>query len=448
MSNPELRSSVRPVSQFVDRGPRDGSPLLPPPPAYATRMANMPPWMWFVLGLLGMGTAWWLTNSSILTRMRSDPAVTRKAAPESDSPLGMNVARRESGIEVQWDKNLPQVIEAQGGVLHIFDGSSHVELPLARSELMAGRVFYVPKEGDIDFRLTVFARSGAVHDALRVIHSPELTRPTFIARDDAGAAGRSSVPVERTASRRTVQLPPVQSAAATAARRNPPVTTASTAAANTETHTPAQAASEPARDSASRKADVPAAAPQASTAPVQQATAQLRPPTVASPVPSASAPAATNPPVETKAPAAPPPQTETRAVPGSASASPELIAQTPVHQPQPQIQQPVNRPEVAPSPVAAPPPRRVQPPVPLKQVTPVLPSQLKALIRSSTAVQVRMKISADGKVIAVEAPSASGVMNHVTEAAKVAARQWTFQPAMLDGKRVQSEHVVSFRFTR
>ena len=78
----------------------------------------------------------------------------------------------------------------------------------------------------------------------------------------------------------------------------------------------------------------------------------------------------------------------------------------------------------------------------------MLPAQLKALIRTSTVVQVRMKISADGSVTAVEAPSASGVMNHVTEAAKAAARQWTFQPAMLDGKRVQSEHVVSFRFTR
>ncbi|MBV6466219.1 MAG: hypothetical protein PGMFKBFP_01522 [Anaerolineales bacterium] len=102
-----------------------------------------------------------------------------------------------------------------------------------------------------------------------------------------------------------------------------------------------------------------------------------------------------------------------------------------------------------PPPVRAPqetkPPHVYAGPKSIAQVQPVLSRQAWASIIRNTAVKVRVAIGADGKVTQAEAVSKASP--YLTGAAVTAARQWRFEPATLNGQRVESEMMLTFNFT-
>ncbi len=88
-----------------------------------------------------------------------------------------------------------------------------------------------------------------------------------------------------------------------------------------------------------------------------------------------------------------------------------------------------------------------QAPRPLRQILPntrLMPPGVLA-----TAVKVEVILSVDETGHVTEAHLADGtkkVSSFVVSASIVAAKQWVFEPAMLNGKPVPSKHSVAFQF--
>lgn len=80
----------------------------------------------------------------------------------------------------------------------------------------------------------------------------------------------------------------------------------------------------------------------------------------------------------------------------------------------------------------------------IEQVQPVLSSQAWASITRDTTVKVKVTIGEDGKV--THAQAVSKASPYLTGAAVFAAHRWRFEPATLNGRRVESDMVLTFEF--
>jgi protein TonB len=134
---------------------------------------------------------------------------------------------------------------------------------------------------------------------------------------------------------------------------------------------------------------------------------------------------------------------------------------------QPQQAQPITlRIETAPAPRVTPPPaatpipdrpapppqapvavpRVLSQPVALSKVAPLVPPHLRSVLPGGATVDVQLRLGADGRVLSATAAPASGVMAHLSRLAVDAAKRWRFEPAKLDGRPVESDHRLTFRF--
>jgi TonB family protein len=69
------------------------------------------------------------------------------------------------------------------------------------------------------------------------------------------------------------------------------------------------------------------------------------------------------------------------------------------------------------------------------------------LITQVTRVEVAVRIDNTGHVVSAHVLNESGnTKGALSQAAVNAARQWTFQPASLQGEKVESEHTIVFEF--
>jgi TonB family protein len=83
----------------------------------------------------------------------------------------------------------------------------------------------------------------------------------------------------------------------------------------------------------------------------------------------------------------------------------------------------------------------------LLQVMPNTRSLTPGLITQVTRVEVAVRIDNTGRVMAAHVLNDNGnTKGALTQAAVNAARQWTFQPATLQGEKVESEHTIVFEF--
>lgn len=90
---------------------------------------------------------------------------------------------------------------------------------------------------------------------------------------------------------------------------------------------------------------------------------------------------------------------------------------------------------------------KVQPPVPIGQVKPILTPTIRVLLKRRVTVQVKVSINAEGKVVNVQASAPPGLLNeHLAEAASNAARRWTFEPARRGDTKLPSESILNFAF--
>jgi len=377
-------------------------------PANAGRTFRFPVWFWPMLAVAGLIGPFWYFRPSDRAALPVD-SIAVPAAPKGGdgqgSPLGLQVALRDSGIEIQWDRSRTAIAGAQSGLLQVFEGTSHLELPLGHSELAVGRLFYVPKSGDIDVRLTAFTPAGAVQDVLRVVHAPGLSprmlvqRRTPVPNDGSPAAGDRS--------------PSPDAVAPSSARRADPLAVTQGTRPQSEPSVPPQ--------------DPPAVLP------ATEASQKEKPAVEPSVLPS------------TPAPPVPAVQTDV------SSQLPPLIPKDERSSAVVQQAQLVQPPAAAPAPSRPQLPVReriVTPAVPAKQVNPVVPPHLRAVVPRGATLEVRMNVDVHGNVSNVTTASGSGVIGHLAQLAKAAAQQWKFKPATVDGTTVPSEYVVVFRFMR
>jgi TonB family protein len=115
----------------------------------------------------------------------------------------------------------------------------------------------------------------------------------------------------------------------------------------------------------------------------------------------------------------------------------------------PAIPRPAAPETTTPAPAAAPEnkPPVFGPPKPLLQVMPNTRALAPGVITQVTRVEVAVRIDNIGRVMSAHVLNESGSSKGaLSQAAVAAARQWTFQPATLQGEKVESEHTIVFEF--
>jgi TonB family protein len=87
------------------------------------------------------------------------------------------------------------------------------------------------------------------------------------------------------------------------------------------------------------------------------------------------------------------------------------------------------------------------PPKPLSQVMPNTRTLAPGTISQVTRVEITVRIDSTGHVLSAHVLNENGnARGGLSAAALAAARQWTFQPATLQGEKVESEHTIVFEF--
>jgi outer membrane biosynthesis protein TonB len=88
------------------------------------------------------------------------------------------------------------------------------------------------------------------------------------------------------------------------------------------------------------------------------------------------------------------------------------------------------------------------PPVPITEVQPAFPFELKSVALKPTIVDVQVTIDANGKVLKAEPLHPENIHQLFLREAAHAARLWRFRPALSGDQPVSSEFVVRFTFSR
>jgi TonB family protein len=322
---------------------------------------------------------------------------------------------------LSWNRRNAAVAAASDGVLQIFDGATHREVKLNGNQVADGSVLYKPLTQDVTFRLEVHgAGQTSAIGSMRVL--------------DATAASREAPVLDVSPS--SVTPSSVTPASATRASATPPSVTPARASAVTQPVNPL-----PVPDTA-RTATVKT--PPQSAAPARDVPAKTQ---------SAKAEIARD--NESPAPSVQPP--------------PRLVSSRPDSQPQPQpAGVPGTQPPSAGSVIngwdssAPAAPRTVPtttvasfetkapvfiPPKPLSQVMPNTRTLAPGAISQVTRVEVTVRIDSTGHVLSAHVLNENGsTKGALSAAALAAARQWTFQPATLQGEKVESEHTIVFEF--
>ncbi len=369
--------------------------------------------------------------------------IMRVIFPSGD--LGLHVETQGDRLLLSWNRRNPAVASAAGGILQIFDGTQHREVRLDGGQVADGSVLYKPLSPDVTFRLEVRgAGQSSAMGSMRVLDATAAGRETKILDLTASPATPARTPAtgppDPIPVPETVQPPaqragqPASDKAAqsknaapgqTAIYRNPnstplapvpvraaPVNSGQTASQNAARQ-PAGAAAIPvqqppldAKANASKSERVPDASPQ------QNAAAQPPPHPVSLQPPGAGS---TINGWDTSAPATPRPT----ASPDTTAPAAALDARPPAF----------------------------GPPKPLLQVMPNTRSLAPGLITQVTRVEVAVRIDNTGRVVSAHVLNESAnTKGALSQAAVNAARQWTFQPATLQGEKVESEHTIVFEF--
>ena len=84
---------------------------------------------------------------------------------------------------------------------------------------------------------------------------------------------------------------------------------------------------------------------------------------------------------------------------------------------------------------------------PVRQVRPVLPDNVKALLTIRANVKVLVQVESNGRVTDAEPVESGGYLNRLLgAAASSAARLWVFNPATEGDRKVASELTVELSF--
>jgi TonB family protein len=395
--------------------------------------------------------------------------IMRVIFPSGD--LGLHVETQGDRLLLSWNRRNAAVAAAADGVLQIFDGTQHREVRLDGGQVADGSVLYKPVSPDVTFRLEVHGtdRSSAM-GSMRVLDATATGRETPVldltgspaAPARTAAAGPPNpIPVPETgqsAAQRVADKPAAPKNAEpgqVVIYRHPNSTPLTPAPVHT---IPANSGQTPSQTAAKQTTG-------SGTLPVQQPPVDAKA-NASKPDGASDATPAGNPQLNVAAqppphlvPARPDSQRDTqrdtqRQTPAASSLQPPAAGST-INGWDPSVTEtprPTTAPETttpAPTPAASldTKPPAFGPPKPLLQVMPNTRSLAPGLITQVTRVEVGVRIDNAGRVMSAHVLNESGNSKAaLSQAAVAAARQWTFQPATLQGEKVESEHTIVFEF--
>lgn len=311
--------------------------------------------------------------------------------------LGLRVEAQGDRLLVNWDRRSATVRSAVDGVLRIEDGGQSRALHLDASQVAAGAVLYKPASDDVTFRLEVRGEQGAtVMESMRVLDSVR-----------ASPAREAGPKPESSSSPSSLALP--------SQKHSAPKPEPGNAVAPQAIETPNN------RDNPNAE---PANRPAASSAPIRQEPAYVPP--VSTP-PSAS--------MMGNKPVFPPPIDE----PEASEETPKQVATRQVRPDSPHA-----------APAEIPDGKSIsmlQPARALRQVMPDTRAFGPGLVYAAARVEVLVTVDKTGHVKSAHLVNGGRkVKQGLAGAALVAARQWLFEPAMLHGQPIESQHSIMFEF--
>jgi hypothetical protein len=335
------------------------------------------------------------------------PSQTQRVVPQNVR-LALHVEGQGDRLVLSWDRQNPIVMAAVGAVLRIRDGTTDREIHLDAGQLANGLVSYKPLSDDVNFRLEVQSAERFVSASLRVLDGTKMS---------------SAVPGP-------MVFKPVLSRASSETAR--PVSTVKAPAVLT----PSNLAGTHERAANQNVRGVPL--PQRSSSvmpPAIEASVSMPPPTLPVIVGLNAASAGLRPMPVPEKPHKVAGDNELAKTAGSSAHAPSTTPAIGGDAPKTKGVAATR----ARSLYAAPEPLiRVMPKVDAAGVAAAfLPAQVQILVRIDKRGRIRTM-----QVLGKKADAQSALVT----ASIAAARAWKFKPAALDGKPVESEHVIVFDF--
>ncbi len=109
--------------------------------------------------------------------------VPQNQLPAANNAVLLNVKRENGTATLSWNRNASAVKNADYALLLISDGRHQEQLRLSKTDLETGRVVYIPRDGDISFRLQLFAQSQSTTESVRsVADLPAATADSHLPR--------------------------------------------------------------------------------------------------------------------------------------------------------------------------------------------------------------------------------------------------------------------------
>jgi hypothetical protein len=123
--------------------------------------------------------------------------VLRAQFRSTASTPALRVERRGGYLDVRWNRDAPDSVRAERGLLEITDGSARQQLRLDAGQLRTGSVAYSPRTNDVSIRLELFGAAGTRSESLRVVDNTHRATPCPVveqAQPPPPAQPRSSPP--------------------------------------------------------------------------------------------------------------------------------------------------------------------------------------------------------------------------------------------------------------
>ena len=395
--------------------------------------------------------------------------IMRVVFPSGD--LGLRVESQGDRLLLSWNRRNAAVASASDGMLQIFDGTLHREVKLDGGQVADGSVLYKPLSQDVTFPLEVRgAEQRSAMGSIRVLDATASVRETTpildltnppAATPKAAPQGppMSPLPVPDTA-----RAPADRAAARNAERgqvvvyRNPEGTrVVPVPVGNIANNTTGNVFGNPGDNPAPPSSQRPAAENGGSGAPSVQQPPPAEAKADTSKVErtadaSAAGSSQQNAVAQAPRPASPRSDTPRQTASVGSGSSPSPNAGSTINgwdSSAPEAPRPTPPPAASTSasdleskaPVFV-------PPKPLSQVMPNTRSLAPGVISQATRVEVAVRIDNAGHVLSAHVLNENGnTKGALSGAAIAAARQWTFQPATLQGEKVrESEHTIVFEF--
>src|SRR5439155_14982923 len=83
--------------------------------------------------------------------------------------LALEVVKEKGLLHLKWDKNIPLIASASGGILAIKDGFRQKDFHLNPARLRSGAFDYTHRTGDVTFRLRVSTPGGEASEWVRLV---------------------------------------------------------------------------------------------------------------------------------------------------------------------------------------------------------------------------------------------------------------------------------------